>query len=332
MGQLPAQRVTPGKPFSSVGVDFAGPVLTKYSHTRRPVIIKTYISVFVCMATKAVHLEPVSDLTAASFLACFRRFVDRRGKPLEVFSDNGGNFAGASRELQEAYALLSNIQTDIQDHCTSLKIIWHFIPERVPHFGGLWEAAVKSMKYHLRRIMGTTRLTFEELTTVLCQIEAILNSRPLVTLDQHNDEGIDSLTPGHFLIGRPLLSLPDKQAAQSMSLHKRWNLCQHLANQFWTRWSRDYLQNMQRRNKWRKEEGNVKIDDIVLIREDSLVALQWPLGRVVQVYPGEDGLVRAASVRTSTSLLKRPVADCAVVQPLRGRGKDFAFGGRNVQG
>ena len=99
-------------------------------------------------------------------------------------------------------------QKSISEFCTVQGIEWRFIPEHTPHFGGLWEAAVKSFKLHLHRVVGNVRLTFEELATVLSQIEACLNNRPLVALPQ-DDDGIEALTPGHFLIGRPLEALPD---------------------------------------------------------------------------------------------------------------------------
>ena len=202
MGQLPAERVTPDSVFSKVGVDYAGPVYIKLGAVRRPTIIKAYITVFVSLSVKAVHIEAVSDLTTEAFLACLRRFVARRGKPVSIWSDHGTNFVGASRVLTDLYRFLRHEEA-VTDFCTSQGIAWDFIPERAPHFGGLWEAAVKSLKKHLARIVGNVKLNFEELSTVLCQIEACLNSRPLVPLPDDED-GIEALTPGHFLIGRPL--------------------------------------------------------------------------------------------------------------------------------
>lgn len=237
MGQLPEHRVNTGAPFDIVGTDFAGPIQTKYVHTRKPVIIKSYICIFVCMATKAVHLEPVSDLTTDAFLACLHRFVSRRGRPTTIYSDNGSNFVGASRELNDMFQLMceQELQSEIVNYCTSKKITWKFSPERAPHFGGLWGAAVKSMKYHLRRLTKDVRLHFKELQTVLCQIEAALNSRPLMPLYSHSSEAIDVLTAGHFLIGRPLEAIPENKQPPSKSLPKRWALCQYLAQQFWER-------------------------------------------------------------------------------------------------
>ena len=171
------------------------------------------------MSVKAVHLELVSDLTTESVIACLRR-----GKPASIWSDHGTNFVGANRVLKELYSLLLSEKTEqtICDFCSTQGIDWHFIPERAPHFGCLWEAAVKSFKTHLTRVVGNSKLDFEEMTTVLTQIEACLNSRPLGTVPHNNDNGIEILTPGHFLIGRPIQALPDHpQSNQPQNLLRR---------------------------------------------------------------------------------------------------------------
>ena len=190
--QLPIERLTPGR---VVGVDFAGPVQTKYSHVRKPVIVKSYVCLFVSLSVKAVHLEPVSDLTSDAFIAALRRFIARRGKPSLIMSDHGTNFVGADRELEQMYDFVQERKTkgEITDFCSTHGIEWKFIPQRSPHFGGLWEAAVKSMKFHFKRVVGDVKLTFEELMTVLCQIESCLNSTPLTLLPAHDDDGVVAL-------------------------------------------------------------------------------------------------------------------------------------------
>ena len=148
MGQLPVERVTPGTVFEKVGVDYAGPVLVKYGTVRKPTVLKAYICVFVSLTVKAVHLEVVSSLTSEAFVAALRRFVARRGHPSLIWSDNGTNFVGTNRELREMHQFLLrgffDVQHTIINFCSSIGIEWKFIPERSPHFGGLWEAAVKS--------------------------------------------------------------------------------------------------------------------------------------------------------------------------------------------
>ena len=196
MGKLPIERVTPnhtGTVFANVGIDYAGPVKMKYGSVRRPTVVKAYICVFVSLSVKAVHLEVVSDLTTDAFIACLRRFISRRGKPNVIWSDHGTNFIGAARELKELSEFLQEKKTQdiISQFCSSQSIEWKFISERAPHFGGLWEAAVKSLKLHLKRVVGEVKLTFEEFMTVLTQIEACLNSRPLTQIPSE-DDGTDS--------------------------------------------------------------------------------------------------------------------------------------------
>lgn len=129
MGQLPAHRVKPGGAFEIVGVDYAGPLLTKYAHVRKPTIVKSYVCVFICMATRAVHLEAVTDLTTGAFLACLERFVSRRGRPSSLYSDNGSNFVGAARQLEEALLPTQAARNQVTDHCASRGMAWHFSPE-----------------------------------------------------------------------------------------------------------------------------------------------------------------------------------------------------------
>ena len=254
LGQLPAERLTPGIVFENVGIDYAGPVYLKYGHSRKPTIIKAYICVFVSLSVKAVHLELVSDLTTDAFIATLRCFIARRGKPTKIWSDHGTNFVGASREIKEVTLFMQDqvAQGVISDFCSTQAIEWNFIPERAPHFGGVWEAAVRSLKYHIKRIIAEKKLTFEEFTTVLTQIEACMNSRPLTPMSTNSDQ-IEALTPGHFLIGRPLESLPDTSLSyRSISLLRRWQLCQSIVRQFWKRWSTDYVTSLSKVTKWRQ--------------------------------------------------------------------------------
>ncbi len=205
---------------------------------------------------------------------------------------------------------------DIPDFCTSQGIRWSFIPEHGPHFGGLWESAVKSVKFHLKRIVGNVKLTFEELTTVLAQVEACLNSRPLGSLPCDGD-GIEVLTPGHFLIGRPLEGLPDPpSSSRPIPVLRRWNLCQALTRHFWKWWSTDYFASLRKFTKWHDSSRSTRVGDVVLLKEDTLVPAKWPLGRVAVVHPGKDRVVRVVTVRTATGSCKRPVTKIAVLLPV----------------
>ena len=317
LGQLPKERVTPDLVFDKVGVDYAGPIYIKHGYVRKPTIVKAYICVFVSLSVKAVHLELVSDLTSDAFIACFRRFIARRGKPSLIWSDHGTNFVGADRELQELVEFLELQKTnaDISHFCSSQKIMWKFIPEHAPHFGGLWEAAVKSLKKHLRCITTNVKFTFEEFSTLLTQIEACLNSRPLVPLP-NDEDGVEALTPGHFLIGRPLESLPDpSDSYRSITLLRRWHLCQAIVRHFWKRWSTDYLASLRKFTKWHSPSRNARVGDVVLLQEDGLLPSKWQLARITQVHPGHDGIVRVVTVKTKTGTYKRPVTKVAPLLP-----------------
>ena len=315
MGQLPSLRITPAHPFSTCGIDYAGPFLIKKGHTRRPVIVKCYMAVFICFATKAVHLEPVSDATTRTFIECLKRFVSRRGCPAHIYSDNGGNFVGARGELRELFHMLNQQDTTsaITTYLLEQRVQWHASPERAPHFGGLWEAAVKSAKLHLRKVVGTQRLTYEEFHTILTQVEACLNSRPLIALNSQSQDGITALTPAHFLIQRPAHAYPDESITSEPSLNRRWSLTRSILHHFWRRWSAEYLQQMQKITKWRKPNPNLMVGDIVLVKEDHTFSQQWPMARVIATHPGRDGLVRAVTIQTGTSKYKRPVVKLSLL-------------------
>lgn len=207
MGDLPAVRTTPSRPFNHTGVDYAGPLFCRLSKGRGHQAKKCYISLFVCLATKAIHLELVTDYSSEAFLASFHRFVGRRRVPSTMYSDNGTNFHGANKELQRSFMVISR-DPDLHNTLSSNGTAWRFIPPAAPHFGGLWEAGVKSVKQHLCKIVGSNTLTIEEMTTLLVRIEACLNSRLIAPLTNDPDD-LTPLTSGHFLIGGPILSVPE---------------------------------------------------------------------------------------------------------------------------
>lgn len=264
----------------------------------------------MCFSTKAVHLELVSNLSTQAFLAALRRFVARRGKPKEIFSDCATNFVGASKELKNMHKFSATSQNneEIAAYLASEQITWHFNPPSAPHFGGLWEAGVKSMKFHMKRIIGNSVLTYEEFSTVLAQIEACLNSRPLCPLSSDPSD-LAVLTPGHFLIGAPLTDIPERDISDvPISRLKRWQLTQRVFQHFWKRWSQEYLSSLQQRFKWCKREPNIQTGDLVLIKDQCMSPLRWKLARVVQTHPGPDKCVRVVTLKTSNGELKRPIS------------------------
>lgn len=290
MGSLPRQRITPGKPFETTGVDYCGPMTIKERKGRCKIQTKGYVAVFVCLKTRAVHLELVSELTTAAFMVAYRRLTARRGRVTVLNSDNGTTFTGAAAEIQKIYA--SWRKTAISDELNAMRTTWEFITPVAPHQGGIWKAAVKSAKHHLKRIIGDHVLTFEEMTTLLCDIEACLNSRPLcATTDDAGDYTI--ITPGHLLIGEPVVAPLSKSVKNTPTNHvDRWKLLLRAQEYFWIDWQRDYLHSLSQRTKWKIQNDNIAIDDIVLMHLENQPPTHWPLARVTQVFPGPDGLIR----------------------------------------
>lgn len=298
MGDLPSIRVNQIKPFEIVGVDFGGPFNVTLSRVKGAKVHKAYLCLFVCFTTKALHLELASDLSTECFLAALRRFVSRRGRCSKIISDQGTNFVGAKRELNKL----------MQQVVESEKISWKLHPPSAPHFSGLAEAGIKSVKVHLLRVIGEQVLSYEEFYTVLVQIEAMLNSRPLCPLssDPHD---LAVLTPGHFLILEPLSSVPDPDLTHlPLNRLSRWQLLQRLQQDFWRRWHQEYLHTLQQRNKWlRKGDVDISVGMLVLIKDEQTSPLKWRLARIIELHPGSDGVPRVATVHTTHGRVQRPL-------------------------
>ncbi|XP_076299591.1 uncharacterized protein LOC143218344 [Lasioglossum baleicum] len=200
------------------------------------------------------------------------------------------NGKGASRELKEVYAFFKSETTNdtISTTLANEGINWHFIPPRSPHFGGLWEAAVRRTKHHL--------------------IEAILNSRPITPLSTDPND-LQPLTPGHFIVGELLTSVPDYSFTETpVGRLSSWQHIQQMRQHFWKRWSKDYLQEQTTRKKWFKQGApGIAVGALVIIREDNAPPLQWPLGRITAVHPGQDGVIRVVTVKTIHGEYKRCV-------------------------
>lgn len=309
MASLPLDRVDICRPFYKVGVDFGGPFLIKASSLRKSPQMKVYIAVFVCMVTKAIHIEVVTGLSTDLFLLTLKRFTSRRGNPKIIFSDNATNFCGARNHLRELYIFFQNQENSstINEFLSQNQTTWQFIPPRSPHWGGLWESAIKGAKYHMKRLIGNANLTLEEFSTILCQIEAILNSRPLSPISNDASD-FSCLTPGHFLIGEPLTAYPDRDVTSlpqnRLSFYQRISQIQQ---SFWKRWSVEYLNRLQNRPKWLREKDNLKENDLVLLKDDDVPPLKWPLARVVEAIAGKDGKVRVAKIKTLHGIFTRPI-------------------------
>ena len=308
MGNLPKDRVSSQRPFSICGIDFCGPVYVKQGG-RSTQLIKAYIAVFVCFIVKAVHLELVSDLTTDSFIAALKRFVARRGKCSCIYSDNARNFVGASKELAALREIFLSApqNSKLHNELISEGIEWKFTPPYSPHFGGLYESYVKLVKYHLKRVLMNTSLTWEQYATLLTQVEACINSRPITAMSADMND-VTALTPGHFLIGEPLLGVPEPSylhiPANRLS---NWQAVQERTQRFWKRWQQDYLGSLQQRTKWKSKIQNLEIGSLVLVKEPNSPPYQWMLGRVVETHPGTDGLVRVVTLKTARGQILRAI-------------------------
>ncbi|XP_050308277.1 uncharacterized protein LOC126744768 [Anthonomus grandis grandis] len=295
MGDLPAARVQQALPFIKVGVDYAGPFQTKDRRGRGCKIIKCWVAVFVCMSTRAIHLELVLSLTSEDFLQAFTRFISKRGRPLEVFSDNGANFVRANKDLQVMAEFLKTNSTLISESIQNQGIKWHFIPPNSPHFGGIWEAGVKSFKYHFKRIVGSYTLFLFDLQTLVARIEAVLNSRPLCPLSSDPND-LSPLTPAHFLIGRSAMALAEPSVMHLPENRlSQYQLVQKVQEQFWNRWHREYMHELQQRKKWKVTSGSLHLGQLVLVKDNNLPPMKWRLGRVLNLVGGKDNVNRVAS-------------------------------------
>ena len=306
MGPLPEFRTEgPLLAFSKVAVDFAGPFLTKQGRGRNQQ--KRYVCIFTCLQSRACHLEVVNSLDTDGFLMAFTRFSKRRGTPTLVVSDNGSNFVAAERELREA---LDNFdQRKIASQLAVEHVKWMFNPPKSPHFGGVVESMVKCVKRALWNVLHQASLSDEELMTALVHAEWLVNSRPLTTISSDPADP-SPLTPAHFLIGRMAgvtaleASMEELERAHP---RRRWQVIQVLARQIWKRWIKEIVPNFNVRTKWYKDEGNVSVGDVFIVLDEHTPCATWPLGRVVSVYPGKDGIVRAVDVKVSGKTYRRSV-------------------------
>ncbi|XP_055306951.1 uncharacterized protein LOC129571207 [Sitodiplosis mosellana] len=291
MAELPADRVRQNRPFLITGVDYAGPFELLERYKSRSNKRKCWIAIFVCMVTRAIHIDAVTDLSAAAFIACFDRFIARRGHCNKLFSDNGTSFVGAMKEIKCAFRNWTS--PEVMEHVNKKGTQWVFMKPAAPHQGGIYEAAVKSAKYHLKRVIGAKSYTYEQLITFLVQIEAVLNSRPLYALSDDPSD-TQAITPGHFLIGESFVLPPPiaAPAKSDYSLKRVREEQQQMLQAFWKSWQADYLSTLLPRKVWLREQS-FKTGQLVLIKDENLSPAQWQFGRIKELIQSKDGLVRS---------------------------------------
>ena len=298
MGSLPKERVEVNNPpFTYVGVDYFGPMLVKY----RRGTVKRYGCLFTCMVTRAVHIEVSHSLDSNSFLMALHRFMARRGKPTKIYSDNGTNFVAADRELAEGIQAINSKK--LQNELVLEAIEWQFNPPHAPHMGGVWERLVRSVKGLLRHLVGERLLNDEELLSFLCEVEKILNDRPLTRMGS-DARDITPLTPNHLLLLKANDCTPNTEANH---VRRRWQTVQEIANHFYKRFTSEYIPTLQQRTKWTSAKANLRVNDIVLIADEETTRGKWPLGIITAVEQSADGLVRAAIVRVNGKEKRRPI-------------------------
>jgi hypothetical protein len=255
------------------------------------------------MVTRAVHIEIAHSLTSDSFLMALHRFIARRGKPIKICSDNGTNFVGAEKELNQMIQELDNKK--VKNYFLMEAIEWSFLPPNSPHMGGVWERLVRSVKTVLKSLTKQQLLTDEQLLSFLAEVEKILNGRPLTTVSLDPKDSLP-LTPNHLLLLKGNPCYPSSLVKRNY-VQRRWQLIQSIANTFFKRFINEYLPLLHERNKWTKAHENLRVNDIVLLMDENTPRGNWPLAQVVDVNTGRDGLVRSVKVRTNNSFKVRPV-------------------------
>lgn len=308
-GELPQERISAGRPpFTYTGVDCFGPFTV--TCMRRPV--KRFGCLFTCFNSRAVHIEMLHSLDADAFLNALMRFIARRGPPERIFSDRGTNFQRAAKDLRAA-AQAWNHDSRIKETLHRRDIEWVFHPPTASHMGGVWERQIRSIRKILDSIIGAQRLDDDRLQTLFCEVEATLNSRPLTAAPGVATEP-EALTPDHLLRVGAGIHLPLDDLSPGQAFRRRWNHAQALADRFWHRWKTEYLHTLRMRQRAITPTRNLQLDDLVLVTDQLLPRNQWRLGRVTQVFPGSDGLVRRVQLRTSSGTLTRPVVKLCLLE------------------
>ncbi|XP_003724582.2 uncharacterized protein LOC100890015 [Strongylocentrotus purpuratus] len=306
MADLPRPRVAACEPpFTYTGMDYFGPFETRRGRSMQ----KRYGVVFTCMTSRAIHIEVASSLDTSSAIDAIRRFVSRRGSVKTMYSDNGTNLVGACSALKQALQEWS--QEQIMNFCCNRGIQWNFNPPAASHFGGVWERQIRTIRKILHAILHEqylkTAQSDEQLHTLMCEIEAVINSRPL-TRASNDPSDLDVITPNHLLQAKMTTSPPPGRFSEKdVYSKKRWRQMQLLADTFWRRWVREYLPTLQQRQKWAQPNRSLQVGDVVLIADKDAPRCSWQMGRVEEVYPGKDGLVRSARIKTKSTTLTRPV-------------------------
>lgn len=318
---LPAIRVSSDEhqliyPFSAVGLDYFGPLYVKMgpetrSSKRTPTLNKRYGCIFTCLRYRAVHIEVAQDLSSDSFMNAVLRFVSRRGPPRVIYSDNGTNFRGAELDVVKALKVWN--QAEIQTKLNQKGIDWQFNPPAASHQGGVWERLIRSVRRILHSMIGPRLVNEETLRTFLTEVEKIMNDRP-ITRVSNDPQDLEALTPSHILLLRQNAALAPEQIDEAEKYKARWKHVHLLANEFWQRWTKEYLPTLQERQKWLDKKPNFRVGDLVLMADKNAPRGQWPKAIVEETFPDTDNVVRRVTVRTADAVYQRDVRKICLLE------------------
>ncbi|XP_069109978.1 uncharacterized protein [Argopecten irradians] len=318
MADLPVDRVTPSPPFTFVGVDVFGPWTIVTRRTRGgSASSKRWAVLFTCLSSRAVHIELLEEMSSSSFINSVRRFYAIRGKVAEFRSDRGTNFVGAISDLDATAIFIEDL--NIKEFLRESGTIWKFNPPHASHFGGSWERMIGVARRILDSMFlnNNRNLTHEVLSTFMAEVTAIINARPLIPVSTDVDEPL-ILSPATLLTQKTGSRIESfEYFNQKDMLRSQWKHVQVLAEQFWSRWRKEFLPVLQARRKWNHESRNLEEGDVVLMKDEQTARNDWPLGVITRTFPSEDGLVRKVEIQISRegkkSTFVRPVTQVVVI-------------------
>lgn len=322
MADLPNDRMETAPPFTYCGVDLFGPFLVKEGRKE----IKRYGVIFTCLASRAVHIETANSLDTSSFINALRRMIAIRGPVRHLRSDQGSNFVGAKRELREALSEMDSerIRNYLLDNSCDY-VEFKMNAPHSSHMGGIWERQIRSIRNVLQTLLDQLgcQLDDESLRTFMCEAASIVNSRPLTTQNLNDPTSNEPITPNHLLTlkSQVILPPPGEFLRNDVYSRKRWRRVQFLANQFWDRWRKEYISNLQSRQKWISQKRNMSVGDIVLIKDENLARNMWHIARIIETFVDADGLVRKAKLvvgssdkHSRLSVLERPIHKLVLIK------------------
>ena len=296
--------------FYVTGVDYTGEILVRDRQSGNK--NKVYIVLYTCGASRGIHLDYVPDMSTQEFLNSFTRFTSRKSTPSQMISDNGLYFQCASEQLKKVFE-----DPATRNFMAEHNIKWSFIPKGAPWYGGFWERMVGVIKRSLQKVLGRALITEQELYTTLTKIEAVVNDRPLTHISSEMD-AISPLTPSHLIYGRRITALPqchieeeDYHPTTQTNANKRLAYLSKILDNYWQRFNAEYLPALRDRHKLpdtMTTPPNIKPGDVVLVHEDVVKRSLWKMAVVTKLLPAQDGLTRAAEIRTKNTVTTRPVS------------------------